>query len=84
MPSIIQAFRDHDAIARDNAKTLHELGLEFDIPKSTIARMFRAPDPRFLALQSLMKANVVQRTEEGKFYLVEADATDANTKETEN
>ena len=82
MPSIIQVFRDHSAVGRDNAKTIDELGFMFNIPKSTIVRMFRPPDHRLMALVSLIKATVVQSTEEGKFYLPEE--TPAETKETED
>ena len=82
MPSIIQVFRDHSAIGKDNAKTIDELGFVFNIPKSTIARMFRPPNHRLMALVSLIKANVVQRTEDGKFYIPEE--TPAETKETED
>ena len=84
MPSIIQVFRDHNAIGLYNAKTIDEMGFEFNIPKSTIARMFRAPDYSLMALQSLIKATVVQRTEEGKFYLSEEDSAAAKTEETED
>ncbi len=84
MPSIIQVFRDHSAVGRDNAKTIDELGFILNIPKSTIARMFRAPDYRLMALQSLIKATVVQRTEEGKFYLSEENPAAAKTKEAED
>ena len=84
IPSIIQVFRDHSAVGSDNAKTIDELGLMFNIPKSTIARMFRPPDHRLMALQSLIKATVVQRTEEGKFYLSGENPAAAKTKETED
>ncbi len=82
MPSIIQVFRDHSAVGRDNAKTIAELGFMFNISKSTIVRMFRPPDHRLMALASLITANVVQTTEEGKFYLLEENPADAKTEET--
>ena len=81
MPSIIQVFRDHNAVGRGNAKTIDELGFMVNIPKSTIVRMFRPPDHRLMALLALIKATVVQKTEEGKFYL--SDEIPAETKETE-
>ena len=80
MPSIIQVFRDHSAVGKDNAKTIDELGFVFKIHKSTIARMFRPPDHRLMALLSLTKATVVQRTEEGKFYI--SEETFVETEET--
>ena len=82
MPSIIDVFRDHSAVGKDNAKTIDELGFVFNIPKSTIARMFRPPDHRLMALLSLIKATAVQSTEEGKFYLTEEIPVE--TKETED
>ena len=84
MPSIVQVFQDHNAVGRDNAKTIDELGFVLNIPKSTIARMFRAPDYRLMALQSLIKATVVQTTEEGKFCLSEEDPAAAKTQATED
>ena len=84
MPSIVQVFRDHNAVGRDNAKTIDELGFMSNIPKSMIARMFRPPDYRLMALLALLKATVVQRTEEGKFYLSEEEPAAAKTKETED
>ena len=85
MPSIIQVLRDHNAVGLHNAKTIDEMGFEFKTPKSTIGRMFRAPDYRLMALQSLIKATVVQMTEEGKLYLSEENTADANKEEeTEN
>jgi hypothetical protein len=77
MPSIIQVFREHSAVGRDNAQTLDELGLEFKTP-----RMFHQPDYRLTALAFLVKANVVQRTEQGKFYISEELPGEA--KETED
>ena len=82
MPSIVQVFRDHNAVGRDDAKTIDELGFMLNIPKGTIARTFRAPDYRLMALQSLLKATVVQSTEEGKFYF--SEETPPETKETED
>ena len=79
VPSLIKVFRDHNAVGRDNAKTIDELGLKFNIPKGVIGKTFRPPDDRLIALQSLMKTHVVQRTNEGKFYLSE-DIAVAHTK----
>lgn len=80
IPSIIQVFRDHNAVGLRNAKTIDELGFEFKTPKSTIERMFRAPDYRLTVLQSLIKATVVQMTEEGKLYLSEENLAAAKRK----
>ena len=70
-PYIIKFFRDQNAVGKKNAKTVHQLGFKFVIPKSTIRRILRAHDYRVVALHSLTKANVVQRTEKGKLYLSE-------------
>ena len=70
-PYIIKFFRDQNAVGKKNAKTVHQLGFKFVIPKSTIGRILRAHDYRVVALHSLMKANIVQRTEKGKLYLSE-------------
>lgn len=77
MPSIIQVFREHSAVGLHNAQTLDELGLEFKTP-----RMFHVPDYRLSALAFLIKATVIQRTEEGKYYL--SEETPAKTEETED
>jgi len=75
IPSIIQVFRDHNAVGLRNAKTIDELGFEFKTP-----RMFRVPDYRLTALSSLIKATVIQLTEEGKLYLYKENPAAAKRK----
>ncbi len=80
IPSIIQVFRDHNAVGLRNAKTIDEIGFEFKTPKSVIARMFRAPDYRLMALQSLIKSTVIKMTAAGKLYLYEETPAAAKRK----
>jgi len=69
IPSIIQVFRDHNAVGLRNAKTIDET-----------PRMFRVPDYRLTALSSLIKATVIQLTEEGKLYLYKENPAAAKRK----
>lgn len=66
--SVIQIFREHNAIDVRNAKTMDDLGLR---PRAMMQRMFRRRDYKPQALQILMKAEIIQTTEDGKLYLSE-------------
>ena len=68
VPKVIKAFRQSNAVGAKNAMTVEELGLK---PKSIFQRMFTRRDYRQNALQFLIRADVVDITEEGKFYLNE-------------
>lgn len=66
VPKVIKTFRQKNAIGASNAMTIEELGLK---PKSIFQRFFTRRDYRQNALQFLIRADVVDITEEGKFFL---------------
>jgi len=72
IPKVIQIFRQSNAVGKRNAKPMDEL-----IPrpsKRNLLKMMYAPrDYRLSALISLMKMNIVQKTEDGKLFLSEKD-----------
>lgn len=70
IPTVIRIFRECDAVGRDNAKAIDELGLK-PPKKGVIGMIFAPPDYRIDALGSLMEANIVQKTEDGKLHLSE-------------
>jgi len=65
---VIQIFRKHNAISVKNARTDSELGLR---PLGILERMFRLRDYKPYALTVMIKAGVVQQTEDGRLYLSE-------------
>ena len=68
IPKVIQKFRQKNAIGEKNALTIDELELK---PKSIFRRMFARRDYSQQGLQFLIRANVVDISEEGKFFLNE-------------
>jgi len=66
--SVIQIFRQHSATDVKSARTIDELGLG---PRPMAKRIFRRRDYKPQALQILMRAEVVQMTEDDKLYLSE-------------
>ena len=68
VPKVIRAFRQKNAVGDNNALTIEELELK---PKSIFRRMFTRRDYSQNALQFLIRADVVDITEEGKFFLNE-------------
>jgi len=66
--SVIQIFRHHNATTVKSAKTIDELGLG---SRPMMKRIFRRRDYKPQALQILMRAEVVQITEDNKVYLSE-------------
>ena len=69
VPKVIRIFRQQNAVGEKNAKTIEELGLQ---PKSMFQRMFNRRDYKPQALQFLIRATIIEMTEEGKVYLNEA------------
>jgi len=65
---VIQIFREHNATDIKKAKAIDELGLA---PRGMMEGMFRGRDYKPYALNALMRAEVVNRTEDGKLYLSE-------------
>ena len=68
IPKVIKAFRQKNAIGEKNALPIDELELK---PKSIFRRMFTRRDYSQQGLQFLIRAEVVDITEEGKFFLNE-------------
>jgi hypothetical protein len=65
---VIRIFREHNATDAKNAKTIYELGLA---PQSMMQRMLRGRDYKPHALNTLLKAQIIQATESGRLYLSE-------------
>jgi len=63
---VIAIFERHNAIGIQQAKSVNELGLT---PPSLIDRFTRMRDYKQNALSVLLKANIVQTTEEGKLFI---------------
>ena len=68
IPKVIRIFREQNAVGEKNAKPMEELGLQ---PKTMFQRMFRRRDYRPQAFQFLLRATIIEMTEEGKVYLNE-------------
>ena len=65
---VISIFREHNAIGIKNAKTSDELGFR---QRSMLEGIFRRRDYKLDALTALIKAGVIQMTEDGRLYLSE-------------
>ncbi len=67
---VIRIFRDHSAISVRDARTVDELGLR---PRGMLEGMFsvRLRDYKKYALDALMKTEIIQTTDDGRFYLSE-------------
>ncbi len=65
---VIRILREHNAIGAKNGRTIDELGLR---PRSMMEGMFKGRDYKKYALSALMKAEIIQTTEDGKLYLAE-------------
>jgi hypothetical protein len=74
---VIQIFRRYNATDVKNAKTDDELGLR---PKPILQRMMSLRDYKPYALTVLIRAEVVQQTQEGKLYLAEDKLMVSNLK----
>ncbi|MGB2813607.1 MAG: hypothetical protein WBC50_08525 [Dehalococcoidales bacterium] len=68
IPKVIKQFRQKNAIGEKNALNIDELELK---PKSIFRRMFARRDYSQQGLQFLIRSEVVDITEEGKFFLNE-------------
>ena len=68
IPKVVPIFRRSNAVDIKNAKTLDELGLKLPSMMHTI---FGRRDYKRYALQALIRAEIIQVTEDGKFYLSE-------------
>ena len=67
---VIRIFRDHNAVSVRDAKTVDALGLR---PRGMLEGMFsvRLRDYKKHALDALMKADIIQTTDDGRLYLSE-------------
>lgn len=63
---VIAIFEKHNAIGIQQARTVNELGLA---PPNLMDRFTRMRDYKQSALNILLKANIVQTTEEGKLFI---------------
>jgi hypothetical protein len=63
---VISIFEKYNAIGVRQAKTVNEMGLT---PPSLVDRFTRMRDYKQNALSILMKADIVQTTEEGKLFI---------------
>lgn len=71
---VIRMFRDNNAAGIKNAKTEEELGFK---RRSMLEGMFRPRDYKPNALTVLIRAEVIQMTEDGKLYLSEEKLIDS-------
>ncbi len=69
LSKVVKIFYANNALGVDQAKTLHELGLE---PKNFMERVTSLRDYKPYALQILRQKGVIRTTEDGRYYLVEA------------
>lgn len=65
---VINIFREEQAIGYERARTIEQLGLA---PPTILARIGRPRDYRQNALKLLIKAEVVQLTEDGRLFISE-------------
>ena len=65
---VIRILREHNAVGIKNARTIDELGLR---PRRMLEGMFKGRDYKKYALSALMKAEIIQITEDGRLYLSE-------------
>jgi len=65
---VIEIFRQNSALDKKTAKTIDELGLK---PRSAMEGIFQGRDFKPYALNSLVKAGIIQSTEDGRLYLAE-------------
>lgn len=70
--SVIRIFEHHNAIGVKGAKPIEELGLA---PKPMFQRILKPRDYKAQALQVLLRADIVQVTEDDKLYLSEESLT---------
>ena len=65
---VISIFREHKALSSRSAKSIDELGLR---PGGFAKRLISFRDYKPQALQGLIKANIVQVTDDDKLFLAE-------------
>jgi hypothetical protein len=65
---VVKIFYQHHALGMNDAKTLHELGLE---RPDFLQRMMKARDYKQYALEILVKRGIINMKEDGRVYMVE-------------
>ena len=65
---VVKIFYQHHALGMNEAKTLHELGLE---RPDFLQRMMKARDYKQYALEILLKRGIINMNEDGRLYMVE-------------
>ena len=65
---VIRIFRQNNATSAKSAKTVAELGLG---SRNMLEGAFRGRDYKPQALTALLKGEIIQTTEDGRFYLSE-------------
>lgn len=66
---VVAIFRQNGAINPHGAKTLEDLG--FQTQRSFLEQLLKGRDFRMYAIQAMLKGQIVQATEDGRFYLLE-------------
>ena len=74
---VIAIFQKHNAVGIQQAKTVNDLGLT---PPNLMDRFTRMRDYKQNALSILMKADIVQATEEGKLFISAEKLADLRSK----
>jgi len=67
---VVKLFRKVGATDAKHAVTLESLGL---VPPGMLGRMFRLRDYRPAAASLLMRADIIRRTSDAKYYLAEKE-----------
>jgi len=65
---VMRILREHSAIDIKHAKTVDDLGLK---PRHMLEGLLKGRDYKQYAVRALMKAGIIQTTEDGKLYLSE-------------
>lgn len=68
---VIKAFRGKGALDPENAKTGHELGLKSTSETKLTDGIFKPRDYKPYVFDSLLQAEIIRVTEDGKYYLSE-------------
>ena len=68
MRQVIAIFRRHGALDKKTAKTIDEMELK---PRGMMEGVFRGRDFKPYAIDALVKAGIIQGTDDGRLYLSE-------------
>lgn len=76
--SVIETFRENNALNEEQAKTAVDLGIK---PQSVFERLYKTRDYKPYALQVLAQAQIIETTEDGRHYLLESKLAESKLKE---